>query len=162
MPETDVLTPQTITTKTTTGTTVGKANDHQPNCPTFSTAPDVAYALLLPVPVATLVIDTENSMFDTMLMVKSLDCTTQFACDDEGGVGTNKSKITMTGVAPGGYAVIVDGYSSYSGPYTLNVQGTVAQGTVCNSSLFSGGAAAVLACPSGTTCKGAPTPKCLP
>ncbi len=149
-----------ITAKVTTGTTAAKSNDHAPACAS-STAPDVSYALNLPVPVATLQIDTIGSGFDTILLVKNLDCQgAVLGCDDEGGGSNNSSKIVMNGVAPGGYAVIVDGWLSNSGTFTLNVFGTVAPGTRCDSPLFSGGTAAVLSCPNGTTCTGAPTPKC--
>jgi large repetitive protein len=157
-----------ITTKTTTGTTVGKVDNSAnfKNSCSISTsiAPDVSYALNLPVPVATMQFDTNGSTFDTTLAVRTLDCATELACKDQGGSTTNASLVTMTGMAPGGYAIVIDGWSSTSGPgaFTLNVQGTVAQGTVCNSPLFTGGTAAVLLCPAGTTCKGTPTPKCLP
>lgn len=151
-----------ITTKTTTGTTAGMNNNWKGTCASSShTATDVVFALQLPVPVATLQLDTNGSAFDTTLVVKSVDCVTEIDCDDEGGTGSN-SLITLTGVAPGGYAVIVDGWTSQQGAFTLNVQGTVAQGTVCNSPLFSGGTSAVLLCPAGTTCKGTPTPRCSP
>jgi large repetitive protein len=143
-----------ITTKTVTGTTSGKSNDWTPTCAS-STAPDVSYALILPVPVATLQVDTIGSTFDSMLMVRSLDCTTQIACDDQSG-GSNNARIIMNNVAPGGYALVVDGWLSQNGNYTLNVQGTVAPQTACNSPLFSGGANAVLLCPTGTTCTGSP------
>ena len=101
--------------------------------------------------VATLVIDTEGSQFDTTLSLRSTDCATEVKCDDEGGAVGNTSKLTLNGVAPGGYAIVVDGWTTTSfGPLTLNVLGTVAQGTSCSSPLFSGGAAAVLVCPAGT------------
>jgi hypothetical protein len=93
--------------------------------------------------------------------VKSLDCTTAIGCDDDGGVASGASKVTVNGLGAGGYAINVDGYSSGNGAYTLNVQGTVAIGTRCDSALFTGGAASVLKCPTGTTCSGNPTPKCM-
>jgi hypothetical protein len=68
--------------------------------------------------------------------------------------------MTLGSVAPGGYAIVVDGWSTNNGAFTLTVKGTVSPGTVCNSPLFSGGAAAVLVCPTGTTCMGSPTPRC--
>jgi hypothetical protein len=153
-----------ITTKTTTGDTTTKMNYIKNSCSSSSSlGADVAYALNLPVPVATLQVDTEGSQFDTTVAVSSLDCATEIKCDDEGGSTGNTSLLTLTGVAPGGYAIIIDGWVTTSkGPYTLNVHGTVAQGTVCSSPLFTGGAAAVLSCPAGTTCKGTPTPKCSP
>jgi hypothetical protein len=48
----------------------------------------------------------------------------------------------------------VTGYSANNGAYTLNVHGVVAAQTACTSPLFTGGAAAVLSCPTGTTCTG--------
>jgi hypothetical protein len=160
----EVDTTALITTFTTTGTTVGKSNDFdasmaaaQGTCPFSSNAPDVAYALSLPVPVATLVIDTNDSMFDTALTVRQADCAGQALwCDDDSGSPGTQSMITMTGVAPGAYAILVDGYSTSNGTYNLHVRGTVAPMTPCSSSLFSGGANAVLVCPAATTCTGAP------
>jgi len=149
-----------ITTKTVTGTTTGKANDHQPTLCSLSSssnASDVSYALQLPVPVDTLTIDTVGSSFDTMLYVRDAQCTSpDYACDDDGA--SPQSTITMTGVSAGGYSITVDGYSSANGTYTLNVHGVVAVGTVCNTPLFSGGASAVLSCPSSCS---ATTHKCL-
>ena len=148
-----------ITTKTVTGTTMGKANDHQPTLCSLSSssnASDVVYALQLPVPVDTLQVDTIGSSFDTMLYVRDAQCTSpDLYCDDDGG-GSNTSKLVMTGVPAGGYSISIDGYSTNSGAFTLNVQGTVAAGTSCTSPLFSGGASAVLLCPTGTTCTGSP------
>jgi len=149
-----------IAMHTTTGTTTGAANNTTPTCAT-SNAADVTFGLQLPVPVANLVIDTVGSSFDTIVAVKTVDCATQLACDDD-GPSVGPSEVIMTNVAPGAYAVVVDGYSSNNGMFTLNVLGTVAQGTRCDSPLFTGGTAAVLACPSGTTCKGTPIKKCLP
>jgi hypothetical protein len=152
--ETDAIT--AISTKTTTGNTTGKANNHDPGCTsTTNTTGDVAYSLQLPVTVASLQIDTNGSAIDTTLMVKSVDCGTELFCDDDSGDST-QSLLDLTNVAPGVYAIVVDGYSSTDGAYTLNVQGTVSQGTRCDSPLFSGGANAVLLCPAGTTCQGSP------
>jgi len=147
-----------ITTKTNTSTTVGKSNDHQPMLCTLSAssnAPDIAYALLLPVPVATMTIDTNGSSFDTMLYIRDAQCTADIACDDDGGTFP-QSMLTLTNMQPGAYALVVDGYSTNSGTTTLTVQGTVGPGTDCSSALFTGGGNAVLLCPSGTTCTGSP------
>ena len=68
-----------ITTKTTTGTTTGKSNDHQPmlcSLSSSSAASDVAYALQLPVSVVSLQVDTINSSFDTMIYFRDTQCTT--------------------------------------------------------------------------------------
>jgi hypothetical protein len=126
----------------------------------LSSASDKVFALQLPVPVATLTVDTIGSSFDTVLAIRNAQCTAEVpaACNDDGG-GSLTSKIVLANVAPGNYAIVVDGYSTNNGAFTLNVQGTVAPQTPCGSPLFSGGANAVLLCPSGTTCTGSP-PKC--
>ncbi len=148
-----------ITTKTTTGTTTGTSNDWTPTCQS-STASDKVYALQLPVPVQTLTVDTIGSSFDTVLAIRNAQCTAEIpsGCNDDGG-GSLTSKIDLSNVAPGNYAIVVDGYSSNNGAYTLNVRGTVAAQTSCTSPLFSGGANAVLVCPTGTSCTGTPA-KC--
>ena len=153
MPEADA--PVLVTTSPMTGTTVGKANNFTPSCSTGSTAPEITYALNLPVAVQTLVIDTIGSSFDTVMMLQNTACNMQIQCDDDSG-GSLKSQITVTNAAPGGYAITVDGYSTNTGTVTLNVKGTVAAGTPCSSPLFSGGASAVLQCQTGTTCTGSP------
>ena len=61
--------------------------------------------------------------------------------------------------ANGSYSITVDGYSSNSGAFTLNVFGHVGAGSTCNTALFSGGANAVLSCAAGLTCN-AGTHKC--
>jgi hypothetical protein len=149
-----------VTTKTTMGTTMMTANDWAPSCSSFSMAPDKVYALQLPVPVTTLTVDTIGSAFDTVLAIRNAQCTAEIplACNDDGG-GSLTSKIDLSNVAPGNYAIVVDGYNSNNGMYTLNVRGTVAPQTSCTSPLFSGGANAVLVCPASTTCTGTPA-KC--
>lgn len=146
-----------ITAGTTTGTTSGLSNDQMPSCVSTSSAPEKTYALQLPVPVQTL--EVGSTGFDTVLSMKSVDCGTTLACDDEGGVAFGDSLFTLANVAPGGYAIVVDGWSSNNGSYTLTVKGTVAPGTVCESPLFSG-ASPVLFCPANTTCQGTPKKKC--
>jgi hypothetical protein len=153
-----------ITTKTTTSTTVGKSNDSMPSC-SSSNAPDIAYGFLIPVQVSTLQVDTIGSGFDTIVTVRDVTCATVLGCDDDGG-GNLTSKVTLTNLAPGGYAVVVDGYSANSGAVTLNIHGTAVVGAPCEAPLlppagvamFAGGANAVLSCP--TSCSAA-THKCL-
>lgn len=142
-----------ITTSDVTGaTTTNLMNDLAPSCGFSTTAPDKVYALSLPVPVASLVIDTEGSGYDTVLHVRDASCGMELKCDDDGGVEPLVSMITMTNVQPGNYAIVVDGYSDRAGEFTLHVKGTVAAGTSCSSPLFSGGNNAVLSCPMGTNC----------
>jgi hypothetical protein len=155
MPEHDAS--SKITTKTTTGNTTGKSADLPATCGSTA-SPDLTYGLQLPVKVASLQIDTIGTAFDTTLTLRDANCTAAVACDDDGG-GSLTSKLVLSNVAAGGYAITVDGYSTNSGAFTLNVHGTVASGTPCSSPLFTGGTAAVLSCPSGTTCTGTPA-KC--
>jgi len=108
------------------------------------------------VPVASLTLNSTG--FDTVLSLKTIDCTSTVACmdGDDLNPSASPSTIVLAGVAPGGYAVTVDGWSSSNGTFTLTVSGTVAPGTACSSPLFTGGANAVLSCPTGTTCMGTP------
>ncbi|MFT3700495.1 MAG: hypothetical protein QM831_45545 [Kofleriaceae bacterium] len=147
-----------ITATTMSGTTAGKANDQTPKsgCTLSSNAPDVVYTLNLPVPVATLSIDTLASSYDTVLSIVDTHCTNTIACDDDDNIDatfSTKSKIVLTNVSAGNYAVVIDGYSTNSGTYTLTTVGTVAAGTACTAPGFSG-ANAYLKCPTGTTCTG--------
>ncbi|MGE5182730.1 MAG: hypothetical protein ACM31C_11735 [Acidobacteriota bacterium] len=139
---------------TLTGTTTGKHANYTASCSSSSsTALDVTYALVLPVPVATLTVDTLGSSFDTVLAITTSSCmpANELGCNDDSG--GSQSVVTLTNVAAGTYAVVVDGYSTANGAYTLHAHGTVAAGTDCTSELFTTG---VLACPSGTTCSGSP------
>jgi hypothetical protein len=154
--ETD--TPTLVNANTMTGqTTTGKANDWPATtCQSTSNAPDIAFALQLPVPVQSLIIDTIGS-YDTVLQWRDSQCTSMIKCDDDSG-GALTSKMTLSNISPGGYSIIVDGYNTNAGAVTLHVNGTVATGTACGYSLFQG-ANAVLKCPTGTTCTGSPA-KC--
>ena len=110
----------------TTGTTASGNNDFAHQSCQFSTNSDAALALVLPVPVATLQIDTNGSAIsDTVLSVRDASCGNELACNDDGGTNL-RSLISLTNVAAGTYSVIVDGYSSNNGPFVLNVHGTVA------------------------------------
>ncbi len=140
-----------ITTPTTTGTTTGAHDNFDPSCGSTGGI-DVAHILNLPVPVQSLVLDTVGSTFDTLLFVSTSSCNgTYLGCDDD-GAGYPLSRLTLTNLAAGGYAVFVDGYSSsHSGAYTLHVQGTVAPQAACTDPMFSTG---VLACPATHPCNG--------
>jgi len=139
-----------ISTFETMGTFAGAADNYDQTCQS-STGVDRAFALQLPVPVVSLVIDTNDSTAsDTVVSLKDATCGTNLGCDDDGGTPGNQSKLTVANVAPGNYAIQVDAYQSNTGDaFKLHVKGTVAAQTACTSPLF---AAGVLACPTGTTC----------
>ncbi|MBK9035420.1 MAG: PPC domain-containing protein [Myxococcales bacterium] len=128
--ETDPVAP--ITAGTTSGTTAGATNDRMPACVTNSTAPDRAHTLRVRYPLATLVIDTDTSPFDTVVSLLDADCAATIACDDDGGDPGNQSRISRTGVAPGTYTIVVDGFASAAGAYQLHVAGTYALGAACD------------------------------
>lgn len=137
----------TISIPAYAGTTVGRGDDFSASCGGAG-SPDVIYALNLPVPVATLTIDTVGSAFDTILALRDATCSTQLQCDDEGG-GGGTSRITRTNVAAGAYGIQVDGWSNDSGNYNLSVRGIVAPNAACTNPLFTSG---VLVCPANHTC----------
>jgi large repetitive protein len=130
------------------GTTVGATNDLRATCGTTgtATAPERVHALTLRIPVATLTA-TVNAAFDAAVSLTDATCTVTDQCIDP-----NPAVFTRTNVAPGGYSIIVDGWGSGSGTYTLNVVGTLTAGGACNDPLV---AAGVLSCPSGFACAGA-------
>jgi hypothetical protein len=103
----------------------------------------------LQVALATLVVSTEGTAFDTTLSIADATCAPILACDDDTGTGFT-SLITRTAVAAGSYALIVDAYSTAAGAYTLNVHGTLAAGSPCTDPLV---AAGVLTCVAGTSCQ---------
>ena len=149
-----------ITMPQTTGTLAAPlTGNYGQSCqatPTTTTGVDRAYLLQLPVPVATLSLDTLGSAItDTLLSVWDAGCTEEIACDDDSAPDTtsanNRSVIVLNNVAAGNYAIQVDRIGTGTTTFTLNIKGTVAPGTVCTSPLFTAG---VLVCPTGTTCAG--------
>ncbi len=133
----------------TTGTLATSADNYDQTCQS-STGNDRAFALQLPVPVASLVIDTNGSTAsDLVVSLKDASCGTDLGCDDDGGDGF-EPLLTVTNLSAGNYAIQVDGFSSSNNTdFKLHVKGTVAAQTSCTSPLF---AAGVLACPANTTC----------
>jgi len=137
-----------VTAGTTMGTTAGLANDQRPSCGT-SNAPEQVYLLSLPQPVQKLIVDTFGSAYDTILSVTDPVCTTPaMGCNDDSG--GSASKVELTNVAAGAYALIVDGYQMNAGMFTLHVRGEVPPGAACTSPLF---AAGVLFCSGTQTCQ---------
>ena len=72
-----------------------------------------------------------------------------FDCDDDGGAGL-QSQLDLTNVPAGVYYFIVDGFTSNSGAYNLNISGVVRSGQACDSTQI---AAGLVACAAGTTCQ---------
>lgn len=144
-----------ITATPVTGTTTGMASNFTgASCQTNGSGEDVAYALSLPVPVESLVLDLGLSGFDTIVTLRDPQCAMELGCDDDSGSASGgRSKLTTGNLPAGNYAIVIDGWSGADGAYSMAVRGTVASGTACSSPLF---AAGVLACPMSTTCTGTP------
>jgi hypothetical protein len=104
------------------------------------------------VEVAELTINSTGSSFDTTLLLVDATCTAEVACNDD-GAGNFRSLISLTNVAAGNYAVVVDGFSSATtaGPFTFEIRAVAVPGAACTSPLFGSG---VLQCPLGTSCTG--------
>ena len=141
----------------TTGNTVGATNDYTPvpgnvnghACSTTGThtAPDLVVQLDLPAtqslqlrlgPVG---YDSSHSLLGATCAGAPIDCS------------DNAIMNPINGLAAGRYYVVIDGYSTGSGAFTLTVTGTIANGQSCESPFF---APEGLACNAGYACQGAP------
>jgi hypothetical protein len=72
--------------------------------------------------IANIVFDSCGSEFDTWIKIISHDLTEEFfGCDDCGSCGA--AAVIDTGfLAPGEYAVVVEGWASEEGPYTMSME----------------------------------------
>ena len=147
----------TVSMQGHTGSTVGLSNDFLPSCSFGNTAPDTVWLFTLPFDTLSFVIDLGGSSYDTMLAVKGNSCSgPDLACNDD-WIGL-QSQVDLGASSAGLYTIIVDGFSSNSGSYVLNINATVVPGSACTDPLF---AAGVLDCPTwapcnGTICEGPP------
>jgi hypothetical protein len=133
-----------ITSRVTTGNTASQVNDYTPTCgsTTGHSAPDAAYELVLP---AMAILNLDLSGFDTVHTLLDATCGgTPIVCSDP-------QLITRTSVPAGTYYVVIDGYSSGSGPWSLTTTGTVEVGGSCEGVLFQSGA---FTCTDGYVCAG--------
>jgi len=136
-----------------TGSTVGLHSNFGTAC-VSAPGPDVALSLTLPVPVASLVIETFDSSpvtFDTVLSLRTAQCSSELACNDDLNRNTQRSVLQLTDLPAGDYAVVLAGFNaSGSGVYALHTHGTVANGTPCTAPLFATG---VLSCTAPAACR---------
>jgi hypothetical protein len=120
------------------------------SCNSFGSAPEAVYTLSVPGELATLTVDTIGSDLDTVIYIRADDCASaDLDCDDEGGPSFGESLIELNDVAAGIYLIVVDGYSSNSGAYTLNVVGEIKSGEACDAQAEADG---YLVCESGFAC----------
>ncbi len=129
-----------VVSATTSGTTTGLSNDLSPSCSSYSTAPEQVYLFKSAGQLVSLTVDTEDSTLDTILYVKAADCASpDLDCDDDGGVGAGDSLVELTDLAAGNYFIVVDGYSSNSGDFQLNLHGVIAGGEPCDADQVAAG-----------------------
>ena len=103
---------------TVSGTTTGRDNDADCSL-SGGSGPDLGFVFTAPA-TGTYTFDTNGSQFDTMLVLKSIECT-EVACDDDSGLGLHSS-VVLSMQMNEQIIVIVDGYgSSNSGDYQLNI-----------------------------------------
>src|SRR5262249_22690582 len=95
-----------ITAAHTDGTLASAASNVTPSCQS-NTGADKAYSLQLPVPVTSLVIDTEGSTIgDTVLSLTDANCGMELGCDDDSGTD-RLSNLTVGNLPRGNYAILV-------------------------------------------------------
>jgi hypothetical protein len=139
-----------VTMSSVAGTTSTATNDFTPSCSSGSTANDIAHEIFFPGALDSLVVNTDGSSYDTVLYMRANVCSAvDFDCDDDGGAGL-QSQLDLTNVPAGVYYFIVDGFTSNSGAYNLNISGVVRSGQACDSTQI---AAGIVACAAGTTCQ---------
>lgn len=110
--------------QTTMGSTVGGIN-HSGEC-TGGSAPDVGHRFTAPF-TGTFVFDTFGSDYDTGLYIYDGETCmgdVALACDDDAG-GTVQSQVVVDLVQDQVVTVMVDGFSTNSGNYTLNIDAPI-------------------------------------
>jgi hypothetical protein len=106
----------------TTNSTTGRTNDYQPTCVSNSTAPDAAYTWTAPSP-GTYTFSTAGSSFDTVLEVRQYSSGASLGCNDDSN-STLQSTVSASLTGGQTVLVIVDGYSTSSGSFQLNITGS--------------------------------------
>lgn len=106
---------------TDTGNTTGHVHDYTPTCGGGSSAPDLVYRYTAGANVDVLDISLCGSSYDTILQIYDGDPAHPVGCNDDGCAGL-QSRLPVLLVTPGHtYYIVVDGYGSSTGAYTLNV-----------------------------------------
>jgi hypothetical protein len=104
--------------QTVTGSTVGRINGLTPICAS-SSAPEATYSFTAPAD-GTDTIDTLGSTYDTVLSVLDGTCGgAPLSCNDD--FSGLQSQVNVTLTAGQTVIIVVDGYDSISGSFTLNV-----------------------------------------
>ncbi|NMC71862.1 MAG: hypothetical protein GYA57_17605 [Myxococcales bacterium] len=128
---------------TVTGTTAGATSDE--SC--GSSAPDVWYRFTL-TQTEVVSLNTYGSAYDTRLAIRAGSCAAASTNCIDDSCGTLQSEIVAT-LAPGTYYVAVDGFSTASGAFTLNIE-HVPAGNDGLARLLAAGSSTVTGTTSGT------------
>nr|MBA2544684.1 hypothetical protein [Deltaproteobacteria bacterium] len=141
-----------ITTAATTGDTATATDDIKLSCASStSTGKDLVYQFTVPM-LQSLALNL-TSGFDAATAVLGAGCQNpSLSCSDP-------NTLTMTNVAAGTYFYVVDGWSTGSGAFTINVSGVIANGQRCDGPLATAGA---LVCGEAHSCQGTGTKTCKP
>jgi hypothetical protein len=139
-PIADLVLPSTV------GTTVGASNDAAPECGSSSnTAGDLTYSITVPA-MSNLTIEAVTDFDAAVELLDSTCGGVPLQCNDF------PETIDVGPIPAGTYYYTIDGWSSSTGTYTLNVSGTIENGASCENPLADVGA---LTCGPGYTCAGA-------
>jgi hypothetical protein len=104
-----------------TGTTCGMVDDYTPSC-AGSSATDTAFYWIAPAS-GTYTFSTAGSAFDTVLHIyNGVGNSAPLGCNDDAN-GTLQSSVTLNVSAGQGLTIVVDGYGSTCGNYSLNIAG---------------------------------------
>jgi hypothetical protein len=114
--------------QTVTGSTLGRPREARGTCGPSSISqrdagPDMVYAFTAP-RAGDYTFDTRGSEFDTVLHVHELTCAgDELGCGDDIQAPIEKtSETTVTLAAGQTVAIVVDGYDSRAGAFTLNIK----------------------------------------
>ena len=109
---------ESIAPLTVTGSTSGQGNDENPATCAFSNAADYIFQWNPPAD-GTYEIDLAGSSYDTVLYVLSSCGGPEIACNDDYFGLQSRVQVTATAGEP--LIIVVDGYSSSTGSFTLNI-----------------------------------------
>jgi hypothetical protein len=107
----------TIGAAVAAGNTAGSDNDLDPSCG-LGNANDHVMTFTAPA-AGQYTFNTNGSTYDTLLSLLS-NCTTELACDDDSGIGT-QSLLVRNMAAGEVILILVDGYNGATGNWTLNI-----------------------------------------
>lgn len=101
--------------------TCAATNDSTPACSAGSTAPDRSFTWTAPSS-GTFTVSTMGSSFDTVLSLFDASTGEALGCNDDVNASTFQSSVAVTLMAGRQLRIVVDGYRTRCGTFTLNIQ----------------------------------------